>query len=170
MERHPPGPRPFSDTVAAIMIGLVAVLLLGCVVRSVFFALNPFRGRGVLLEMTEGPARIWLADRGSFDVTLELHVDGPAGHRSVYAIDKSTYSTLRFVRHGGRVLVANGPFVFAAYDPATDRIIGYNELPFTVWEGQGEVVDSYRFSSDPPSMRAGFPEVRERRAEPTPKN
>jgi hypothetical protein len=78
-------------------------------------------------------------------------------------IDKSTYSTLRLIRYAGHILVANGEFIFAAYDAPADRIIRTDQLPFTVWEGQGDVLDTYRFADGPASMRPEFRRVREQR-------
>jgi hypothetical protein len=130
-----------------------------CVVRG-----DLFGGHGVVLDVREGQARVWLVDNGSFDATLELHVERGGQHQRQYVIDKSTYSTLRLIRYGGRILVANGEFIFAAYDPASDHIIQFDQLPFTVWEGQGQVLDSYDFGNERASMRFGFRQVREQRA------
>ena len=153
--------RPSRWQVGIAFASVLVVVWVGWCVLT----FDPFRGRGVLLDVADGPARVWLLDNGSFDMTLELHVVRRGQHQRAYVIDKSNYSTLRFIRFDGNILVANGDFVFAAYDASADRIVSYDQLPFTVWEGQGEVVDSYQFSNDPASMRPGFPRVREQSAE-----
>jgi hypothetical protein len=118
-------------------------------------------GRGELVRGDIGDTRIWLTDDGSFDLALRLHVERAGRTRSEYVIDKSEYSTLRLVRHEDRVLVANGDYVFAAYDPACDRIIHYDDLPVTIWDGRGEVIDSYKWSDGPARMRSDFPARRD---------
>ena len=135
---------------------LVLLIVAGSVVSC-----DPLSGRGELVRCSIGGSRVWLTDDGSFDLTLQLHVSRAGRTRSEYVIDKSDYSTLRLIRHKDRVLVANGDYIFAAYDPASDRIIRYRDLPFTIWEGQGEVLDSYQWSDGPARMRDGFPERRE---------
>ena len=152
-----------SETLWRLTAGAVVALLVGCLGwRILHFDL--FGGRGVLLKTDEGPATLWLFDIGGMDSTLELHVDGNARHRSEYVIDKSTYSTLRFIRYNGRVLVANGEFIFAAYDPAADAVIGYDDLPFKIWEGQGEVLASYVYGSEPASVWHNSRRVHEHQA------
>ena len=117
--------------------------------------------RGELVSWRDGDTRIWLVDDGSFDLTLQLHVERAGRRRFEYVIDKSTYSTLRLIKYRGQLLAVNDRFIFAAYDTASDSIIRYDALPFTIWEGQGEIVSSHRWSDGPASMRAGFPMWRE---------
>jgi hypothetical protein len=84
-------------------------------------------------------------------------VDNAGTRRFDYVIDKSSYGTLRLVRDRGRILVTADRFIFAAYDPATDMIIRYNDLPFTIWDGRGEVLDARRFADGAAHMRQDFP-------------
>jgi hypothetical protein len=157
----PPGSARFWRITA----GAVAALVVACFASLAWRVVTgPFAGRGVLLKIDEGPATLWLSDTGDFDSTLELHVERAARHRMAYAIDKSTYSTLRFVRYAGRILIANGEYVFAAYDPAADAILGPADLPFTIREGQGQVIASYAYGDQPAIMWHTFPRVREQRA------
>jgi hypothetical protein len=117
--------------------------------------------RGELVRGDVGGSQIMLTDNGSFDLTLERHVNRAGQTRSEYVIDKSRYSTLRLIKHEDRVLVANGDYIFAAYDPASDQIIHYRDLAVTIWDGRGEVIDSYKWSDGPAHMRSDFPERRE---------
>jgi len=119
---------------------------------------DPSWGRGELVSSKVGDAKVWLYDNGSFDCTLELHVKRRGQERFEYVIDKSTYSTLRLIKYQGRIMAANDKYIFAAYDPASDRIVGYHDLPFTIWEGQGEVLGSYKFTDAAPEMRRDFPQ------------
>lgn len=113
------------------------------------------------MHCRSGDSDIWLVDSGSVDLTLQLHVRRAGRTRYDYVIDKSGYSTLRLIKYRGRILAANGKYIFAAYDLASDQIVHYRDLPFTIWEGQGEVMDSYQWSNKPAHMRQDFPERRE---------
>ena len=67
---------------------------------------------------------------------------------------------------GGQLLVANDNYIFAAYNPRTDAVTHYYNLPFTIWEGQGKIVDSYRFSDKKAWMRKDFPHKHEQTSQP----
>ena len=122
---------------------------------------DPGGGRGELVRGEISGSQVWLTDNGSFDLDLQLHVKRAGQTRSEYVIDKSGYSTLRLIKHKGRILVAAGDYIFAAYDPASDQIIRYRDLPVTIWNGQGEVIASYKWSDGPARMRHDFPERRD---------
>ena len=148
-----------TNKVWLILSVLVIVGLLLLIAISSLFSLS--FGRGTLAEAKINHGKVWLYDEGSFDLTLKLYVSRDGVTRSRYVIDKSEYGTLRLIRHEGDVLAAADEFIFAAYDTELDAIITYHDLPFTIWEGQGEVVDSYKWS-DAAVMRRGFPERKAR--------
>jgi hypothetical protein len=142
---------------AVLVVGLGIVLGGVLLVRNL--SLFP-KSRLLFWEDTTSGAEIWLQDPWSFDLTLELHVRRNGTHRKEYVIDKSEYGRLSFVLYGDRLLVLNNQYIFAAYDIPTDCVIHYDDLPFTLYEGQGKVVDSTRIG-DRASMRSGFPLKRE---------
>jgi hypothetical protein len=131
--------RPILVFMLTVLAGGTAALL----ILGALFLGAPTFGRGTLLSCREGDAYLRLTDPGGVDMTLTLTVKRSGETQSAYVIDKSTYGTLRFVRDGGRVLVTNDGFIFAAYEPATGRIVPYDELEVTVWNGRGEVLDTH---------------------------
>jgi len=134
------------------LITLIASLLCGC---------SDDTGRGVLLTWKDGAKHVTLEDHGSFDMSLELHDRTGGRDHTNYVIDKSAYGTLRFIWYQDALWAANDQFLFARYDPKTETVTTYNELPFTLWEGQGKVLSKYSMSPGPASMRRDFPMVKE---------
>src|SRR5262245_24071058 len=98
---------------------LILVLL---VVAGSSISCDPGGGRGELVRGEIAGTKIWLTDDGSFDLTLQLHVKRAGQTRAEYVIDKSEYSTLRLIKRNDQVLVANGGYLFAAYDQTSDQI------------------------------------------------
>jgi len=142
----------------------VALILHVVVVVALIRSAMPFSERTLLKwKHRDTGTKVWLLDDHSFDNTLQLHVERNGRRQMGYVIDKSSYGTLRFALYGKRLLALNDSYIFAAYDLESNQILYYWQLPFTIYEGQGEIVASHR-EPEGAVMRSGFPRTRESEA------
>ena len=109
-----------------------------------------------LLTCRHDDVRLTLWDTHSIDLTLKLTVERGALKTEHYVIDKSNYGTLRMVGTEDLILLVNDQFIFAAYAPKTHEVIYHQKLENTLWDGEGTILDRYRYSKNPAVMRPDF--------------
>ena len=138
----------------------------GALVLLTVFVVARYAGRllttePTLLEWTDPRSGVTLrlVDTSSFDLDLRLDVRAGGVTHSSYVIDKSRYGMLALVECGDRYLLLNDQFIFAAFERLTQRVVPYEELPYTVYEGEGKVLVSKRVGQCA-EMRSGFPVIK----------
>lgn len=140
----------------------LALAVLACLVLLVIVLVvivpHCLSAENVLLSYADSTSgtKLWLEDNGSFDSAILLHVKRNGMEQRSYIIDKSQYGTWGFARDHDQFLVVNDEFIVAAYDMPSEKIIHYRELPFTIREGQGEIV-ALKKSARRAALRQDFP-------------
>ena len=140
-----------------LVLILAAACLVGCE--------RHLDGKTVILDWSDvaGNITFWVSETPGAIVkqNSRLHVEKDGSDCEILIDDDAIFSTIAFVRHDQWLLVVcrGVDEVWAGYDYDTGQLYGeseWEELPFTKWSGQDQVV-AERTLRDQSTSPANFP-------------